>query len=152
MESWYEDNQRHLMAALTSVRERLQQNLSGSNHKNADQSNLYFTNADPLNVQQEAVTEQTTGQTEMSAPPSLENICSIFGLTSFERDILMMCAGMELDGAFAAVCSAAQRYQQRPYPSFGLAMEHCQKHFGALLRLLHLYVGGDLSKSSLVIP
>ncbi len=41
---------------------------------------------------------------------ALEHIVRVFGLTGFERDILLMCAGPELDSGFPAV------------PSFGLAL------------------------------
>ena len=37
----------------------------------------------------------------MSTPPAIEMVCSFFGLSPFERDVLLACAGMELDSRFA---------------------------------------------------
>ena len=37
----------------------------------------------------------------MDPPPALERLCATFGLSRFERDILLLCAGVELDAQFA---------------------------------------------------
>jgi hypothetical protein len=44
------------------------------------------------------------------------------GLSSFERKIAVLCAAMELEGSFAALCALAQADASRPYPTFGLAL------------------------------
>ena len=41
---------------------------------------------------------------------------------SFERAILLLCAGMELDSSFAGLCATAHGDPTRPYPTFGLAL------------------------------
>ena len=46
-------------------------------------------------------------------------------LTSFERDLLLLCAGMELDTGFASLCACAQD-PARPYPTFALALTALQ--------------------------
>ncbi len=56
------------------------------------------------------------------AGSALESVVAGFGLSDFERDILLMCAGVELDARFPALCAAAQGDLARPYPSFGLAL------------------------------
>jgi hypothetical protein len=58
----------------------------------------------------------------LPAKAALDNLCETFALTPFERDVLLMCAGMELDAAFAPLCAAAQGDAQRTYPTFGLAL------------------------------
>jgi hypothetical protein len=59
-------------------------------------------------------------------PPALETLCVSFRLSAFERDLLLVCAGIELDSRFAALCAAAHGTQpdepSRRYPTFGLAM------------------------------
>ncbi len=45
-----------------------------------------------------------------------------FGLEPFERDVLMLCAGMELDATFGPLCASAQVDAGRAYPTFGLAL------------------------------
>jgi len=52
----------------------------------------------------------------------LDVICSQFRLSSFERKIVLLCAGPELEGRFAAVLARAQGDPARPYPTFGLAL------------------------------
>ncbi len=65
----------------------------------------------------------STDPTDPPAEPSaLERLCAIFGLSDFERNLLLLCAGMELDASFAVLCAAACGNAQRTYPTFGLAM------------------------------
>ncbi len=52
----------------------------------------------------------------------VDRLTAWFGLSPFERDVLLLCAGMELDARFAALCARAQGYASRPYPTFGLAL------------------------------
>ncbi len=53
---------------------------------------------------------------------SLDRLCAIFNLSSFERDLLLLCAGVELDASFSILCAAACGNEQRNFPTFGLAM------------------------------
>lgn len=55
----------------------------------------------------------------MERPPALESLAEAFGLSAFERDVLVACAGMELDGRFAATLLAASGV---PRPTFSLAL------------------------------
>ncbi|MFP2905194.1 ATP-binding protein [Pyxidicoccus sp. 3LFB2] len=59
---------------------------------------------------------------EVEQPPALRVLCEVFGLEPFERDVLLLCAGMELDARFPALCARAQGDSQRPFPSFALAL------------------------------
>jgi hypothetical protein len=52
-------------------------------------------------------------------PSSLDAICASFGLSSFERRIVVLCAAPELDGHFGEVLEAAQSGGS---PTFGLAL------------------------------
>ncbi len=53
---------------------------------------------------------------------ALESVVMGFGLSDFERDILLLCAGIELDARFPALCAAAHGDATRPFPTFGLAL------------------------------
>jgi len=53
---------------------------------------------------------------------ALNALSTLFGLTTFERRIVLLCAGMELDGDFANSCAAAPGSGGNPWPSFGLAL------------------------------
>ncbi|MEQ9364400.1 MAG: hypothetical protein RIF32_09165, partial [Leptospirales bacterium] len=62
----------------------------------------------------------------------LHGLCSEFGLSLFERDVILMCAGMELDSNFAAACVEAGATGGRV--SFALALEALEdSHWSALL-------------------
>src|SRR4051812_16952941 len=45
--------------------------------------------------------------------PALEVLVRSFGLSSFERAILVLCAGIELDSSLGGLCAAAQQSQAR---------------------------------------
>jgi hypothetical protein len=57
-----------------------------------------------------------------SPPPALIGLGQLLGLSRFEQEILLLCAGMELDTRFPALCARAQDNPDRPYPTFALAM------------------------------
>src|SRR5262245_2764186 len=63
---------------------------------------------------------ETPNDTETS--PALDMLCANFGLSAFERRVVLLCAGMELDGGIAAQCAAASGSGGNPWPSFGLAL------------------------------
>jgi hypothetical protein len=66
-------------------------------------------------------------------PPALARIEALFGLSPFERDLLLLCAGMELDAAIAPLCAAAQGDPVRAWPSFALGLAVLdQPHWSAL--------------------
>ena len=53
---------------------------------------------------------------------ALARLAEMFGLSPFECEVLLLCAGMELDPSLAALCAAAQGDATRPYPTFSLAL------------------------------
>ncbi|HKH50008.1 MAG TPA: ATP-binding protein [Thermoanaerobaculia bacterium] len=64
---------------------------------------------------------------------ALDILVERFGLSPFERDVLLLCAGIELDSGFAAVCAAAQGDPAKAYPSFSLALAAFpEAHWSAL--------------------
>ncbi|MBI9048814.1 MAG: ATP-binding protein [Anaerolineaceae bacterium] len=81
---WFEANQRYLTLRLTQVASLLE-NQAGDSPKQLDDS-----------VEHELAALAAT----MDYPPAIESLCSLFGLSHFERDILLVCAGVELDSRF----------------------------------------------------
>jgi hypothetical protein len=63
----------------------------------------------------------TEGAAEQ-ASSSLDTVCACFGLSGFERRIVVLCAAVELDGQFGQVLATAQGDPARAYPTFGLAL------------------------------
>jgi hypothetical protein len=59
---------------------------------------------------------------KMDPPPALEVLARRFGLSRFERDVLLLCAALELDTRIAPLCARAQDDPARPWPTFALAM------------------------------
>lgn len=133
-EPWVTANQRYLTAELAALRARLEERA---------------TPGDRERVQAIAA--------EMQSPPALESLGAAFGLSSFERDLLALCAGVELDSAFASLCGRATG---SPTATLGLALAVLpDAHWSALLpdaplrrwRLLELGAGPSLVSSPLRI-
>ena len=55
-------------------------------------------------------------------PPALEILARRLELTRFERDVLFLCAAVELDTGIAHLCARAQQDPGRAYPTFALAL------------------------------
>jgi len=56
------------------------------------------------------------------APPALDALCHAFDLDAFERALLVLCAGVELDGGLGAACAAAQGDPAAKRPTYSLAL------------------------------
>jgi hypothetical protein len=66
---------------------------------------------------------------------TLAQLCAVFELTPFERDLLLLCAGVELASRVAAACAAAQGDPRRIQPTFSLALSILpEAHWSALSR------------------
>ncbi|MGY3149395.1 SpoVK/Ycf46/Vps4 family AAA+-type ATPase [Bradyrhizobium sp. USDA 3397] len=55
-------------------------------------------------------------------PSMLRRLCEAFGLSGFERDVLLLCAGVELDSRLATLLAALLGDRQRCHPTFSLAL------------------------------
>lgn len=107
--TWHDSNQAALASAVAAVVRRLQA-FSG-NAAGAVAADLAPT----------------------GAPSALEIVSAAFGLSAFERDILVLCAALELDSQVAGLCAEAHGDAHRPWPSFGLALAaFAGSHWSAL--------------------
>lgn len=122
--SWHEANQRYLMARVALARERVAGHTQG------------------------AAEEVEGAALALPAPSALDTLCDAFRLSPFERDILLLCAGMELDGA------------QTDAPTFSLALSALpEAHWSALTpagalrywRLIETGAGDTLTRCPLRI-
>jgi hypothetical protein len=124
--SWHDANQHYLMTRLALVREALRRHAAraGSAVDVVEDGHPADGTA-PMAVQEAA--------RALPAPAALDSLCASFGLSPFERDLLLLCAGMELDSGFGRLCAAAQGDPQRPYPTFSLALAALDEpHWSAL--------------------
>jgi len=108
-EGWFETNQRALVASLARVRQALERRTG----QHADGVTPAVPDA---GLQHEAAAEQP------HSPSALSRLCETFALSPFERDVLLLCAGMELDASFGSLCASAQGDPARSYPTFSLAL------------------------------
>jgi hypothetical protein len=108
---WTELNQRYLLAALAEVRAALERHAAA-------------TEGGELVVIDSALAEASLAPDAGLAEwrPALEVLCATFGLSPFERGILLLCAGVELEAQFAGLCARAAGDPTRPWPTFSLAM------------------------------
>jgi hypothetical protein len=79
--------------------------------------------ADPSQTPLERPTESLLGAiaATMPAAPALEQLVTIFKLSSFERDILLLCVAMEIIPNFKLLCAKVQGNPELNYPTWGLA-------------------------------
>lgn len=59
---------------------------------------------------------------KMQPSPALASLAERFGLTTFERNVLLLCVAMEFDTRVPALCAQAQEDPARRYPTFALAL------------------------------
>src|SRR5258708_18394443 len=124
-ENWAEWNQRALLAELARVRSLLARRAIRDEAGAREDSSEEAFAGEP---------EIRKAGAEMAAPTALQNLCSIFSLSAFERDVLLLCAGIELDSAFAGHCAGASGDLRKMYPTFSLALATLpEPHWSALL-------------------
>ena len=107
--NWSEANHNYLMQAIARVKLSLEHCFNfkekGNNNGLVKQFNLIA----PL---------EKSGLSPQSA---LEQLCQTFRLSSFERDILLLCAGLEIYSTWSSLFVKVQGTPELNYPSFSLA-------------------------------
>lgn len=58
----------------------------------------------------------------MPAPAAIDTLTQLFELSAFERDVLLLAAGVEMDAHLAILCGEAIGQPQKPWATFGLAL------------------------------
>ena len=107
---WAEANQRYLVAEFARLKTRLAGEDSTSARATLDKSRAI-----------------------LPAPSAIDRLVDCFGLSGFERDVLLFCAGVEMDSGLASLCAGAQGNQQRPYATFSLVLAVFEEpHWNAL--------------------
>jgi len=108
-DGWLDANQHYLTAALADLRVALVRHIRSKGSCQVEEDE------DPRPDLHEIAAA-------MSFPPALETVSTLFGLSPFEREVLLLCAGSELDSSFQSLCAAAQGDLSRANPTFGLAL------------------------------
>ncbi len=158
-DNWEEINQRLLMAAIASVRGALAR---CSDRAGAGPGEFRIASS-PAAWSEDSSPASSVNVGAAATPPvrtAVANLCEIFSLSPFERDTLLLCAGVELDSAFPTYCAAASGDSRKTYPTFGLALAALpEPHWSALLpvaplrhwRLIELGAGDSIATSPLRI-
>jgi hypothetical protein len=93
-------------------------------------------------------------------PAAIDVLTETFGLTVFERDVLLLCAGAELDSELAARCAELAGRQQRNAITFSFALSTLREpHWSALsasaplrrYELIRIETGHGLTSAALHI-
>jgi len=152
--SWHDLNQSHVVGHLNRLRETLQGHIatrSGEREKAKQAAKLKSENA------AKPPTIRAGDESQLTA---LDILCGLFRLSPFERDILLLCAGMELSSDFAGLCASAQGDPARPYPTFSLCLAAlADAHWSALTpagalrrnRLIEIGASSSLTTGAITI-
>jgi hypothetical protein len=80
-----------------------------------------------------AMIEVEAARAALPEAGAIDTLAEAFGLTVFEREIVLLCAGVEMDSRLGALCAEAGGAPRRPWPSFGLALAAlAEPHWSAL--------------------
>ncbi len=104
--AWQIANQAFLTDTLADLREQLLRHAKGE----AVAHDLEALYADRL------------ARWSQESPPALHHLCTLFGLSPFERALLLWAAGFELDGNFVRLFGEAQGDPNNAFPTFSLAL------------------------------
>ncbi|HLJ58026.1 MAG TPA: ATP-binding protein [Chthonomonadaceae bacterium] len=94
---WQERNKGALVVAMSRIRERLEAFAEGR--------------------------APTPAAGEIEEGTTLAALRRAFRMDPFELDLLLLCAGIELDGRFAALCASIHKNASQNYPTFSLALK-----------------------------
>lgn len=108
---WQTENQRYLATALEEVQILLSRYVAQQQGETVSEETL----AAPE-------TDTTEPEVFLISSPALDYVCDAFGLTVFERQVLLLCAGVELSATIARLCATVQGNAQFTYPTFSLAL------------------------------
>jgi hypothetical protein len=131
---WAERNQAHLMREFAVLRERL--GVPNSPAPNA------------------------TDPTPLGSSAAMDTLADLFELSAFERGLLLLCAGVEMDSTLAARCMEASGHPRRGCVTFSLALAALGRpHWSALapsgplrrFRLIELEPGHGVTSAPLRI-
>ena len=119
--SWTDANQRLMVAEFG----RLKQRLGAEEDDETIASALESARAAIQRLIGDGETTASPWQSAraaMPAPAAIDHLSDCFGLSAFERDALLLCAGIEMDAQLAAQCEMAAGETRRQGATFGLAL------------------------------
>jgi hypothetical protein len=166
---WHKANQSYLAGCLAVIYERL--NLLQAEENGGDANSVSSAESSSA---EESSAEESSAENRLSAAlknrdqlagglqasSALHALSSAFGLSGFEEELLLLCAGVELEARFMPLCAALQSELRKSCPTFSLAMRALpEAHWSAFLpagplrrwRLIEIGSGDSLIYSPLRI-
>ena len=116
--SWPELNQAFLVAEFAWLRQRLDPAGNSAPHQDGRTGRSHSGRA-----------------SRMQPPPAIDLLYELFALTRFERQLLLLCAGVEMDSRLAEICAEAQGRPSRTTPRSGWRWRAFPTRIGARLPL-----------------
>jgi hypothetical protein len=84
-------------------------------------------------------TERCGARAALPGPAAIEVLTACFGLSAFERDILLLCAGVEMHAELSRACAEAAGTPARTMVTFGLALKRLEgPHWSAVMPIAPL--------------
>jgi len=111
--AWQALNQHHLAIVLAEVRQYLQAYVD----QHQPHQGAAPVVPDPLDAPPTSEPDE-----DAELPSALSYLGKAFGLSTFERQLLVLCAGVELSAGVAQLCAQAQGQDQFTFPTFSLAL------------------------------
>lgn len=137
---WQGENHRYLMALIAQLQRRLE-------HRLGFPADSVETGAIPSPPFPDAL-----------PPPAFESLGDRFALSTFERNVLLLCIGAALSRTVGQLCGKLQGQDQQSQPSFGLALMLFPEGYWAALtpdaplrrwRLIEVMAGAEITHSPL---
>lgn len=126
---WQKENGQHLSASVTWLRLRLAQLAEQTQTGDSGAPGRAWlrrraNNGKPSSAELELreAAAARDNSVKMDPPPALHLLADQLRLTSFERNLLLLCVAMELDTRIPELCARALGNPEQNYPTFALAM------------------------------
>lgn len=110
---WQESNDAYLSSAVLWLRLKLEL-MNSSDDGPKERAHL--------EGQASQAYEAMTAAEHCQDPPAMVHLAIKLKLTCFEKEMLLLCAAMEMDTRLPYLCAQAQSDANRPYPTFALSM------------------------------
>ena len=120
-DNWQQGNRRYLMRRIALVRHYLERHVARTSPKSWDDANIERAKQEARELEQ-----------SMPARPALIHLRDTFSLSTFETDLVALCAGMELDEELASYCAAVHGGADMDFPTLRLAAVLPGADWGAL--------------------
>ena len=134
-ESWSNRNQNYLVSSIDKVRGLLESALAQADTKHSNVQDKEIVDEDEAsklenltsyeNINNHRILSYSESETNDEAKlglPALETVSSMFGLSEFEKSLLILCAGVELNSEISKLCAKVHGNMNMAYPTFGLAL------------------------------